>query len=209
MKNLLLASLLFLSTAASADSLKDTLNRVEAEWAKIYYSLPKAAKSGAYAKLLEETANASRQYPKDMGLIFWQAVVKASHADHQDPVSALQSVHEVRSLLTKVITVDPKTVDGSAYVVLGTLYHKVPAWPVAFGDDIEAEKMLKMALTISPNGIDSNFYYGEFLIDKGQDKVAEAYFERASSAPIRPEQIFADSQLQNEAKQVLSKLRGR
>jgi len=208
MKKLLLALLLLLSTATFADSLKDTLNRIEAEWAKIYYSLPDAAKSAAYAKLLEETTNASRQHPKDMGLIFWQAVVKASYADHQDPVSALQSVHEVRSLLTKVITVDPKTVDGSAYVVLGTLYHKVPAWPVAFGDDTEAEKMLKMALKISPNSIDSNFYYGEFLIDKGKGKEAEAYFERASKAPIRPEQIFADSQLQNEAKQALNKLRG-
>ena len=35
---------------------------------------------------------------------------------------------------------------GSAYTSLGTLYFKVPGWPVGFGDEEKAEELLRKAL---------------------------------------------------------------
>ena len=55
-----------------------------------------------------------------------------------------------------------KAFSGSAYTSLGTLYFKAPSWPISFGDDKKAEVMLKQALAINPDGIDSNFFYAEF-----------------------------------------------
>lgn len=198
----LFVALAFAGTS-HASPVADALNNIESEWAKIYYQVPKKEQGPAYAKLLEKTHGFVKQYPKEAGLIYWHAVVKASYADHQDPVSALSAIHEVRDLLQRSIALDPKSMGGSAYVVLGTLYHLTPSWPIAFGDDDEAEKMLQAALKISPDGIDSNYYYGQFLLDKGDKKQARQYFERASKAPVRPEQVFADTQLEQEAKLAL------
>jgi len=209
MKNIFWAVLLLFSMRCLADDLQNSLNRIETDWATIYYSTPKQQQGPAYAKLLEKTLKLSRQYPQDTGMLFWQAVVKASYADRQDPVSALDAIYEVRDLLTKVITINPNTMNGSAYVVLGVLYHRAPSWPVAFGDDEEAGKLLQTALKINPNGINSNYYYGEFLLSNNQLKEAEIYFERAGTAPVRPEQIYADTQLHKKAKRALENIRER
>ncbi|POZ53165.1 TRAP transporter TatT component family protein [Methylovulum psychrotolerans] len=203
-----LASVLLAASPTRADPITDALNAIETDWAKIYYQLPKQQQGPAYAQLLEKAVKLCGQYPKATGALFWQAVIKASYADHQDPVSALSAVHEVREMLKQVIASDPKTMGGSAYVVLGTLYHLTPGWPIAFGDDEEAEKMFQAALKISPNGIDSNFYYAQYLVDQGKKDQALPYFERASTAPVRPEQVFADTRLEEEAKQALTTVDG-
>ncbi len=208
MKNILLVVLLLLaSTQCLADNLQNVLQDIETEWATIYYGTPKSQQGSAYATLLDKTVKLANQYPQDTNTLFWQAVVKASYADRQDPVSALDAIYEVRDLLNKVITINPRTINGSAYVVLGTLYHKAPAWPIAFGDDEKASKSFQAALKISPDGMDSNYYYGEFLLANNQLKEAEIYFKKASVAPVRTRQQYADTQLQNAAKQALNRLK--
>ncbi|MDO9104660.1 MAG: tetratricopeptide repeat protein [Methylovulum sp.] len=209
MKIIFFVALLLLSLRCAAEDLQAALNRVEAEWATIYYDTPKGQQASAYAKLLDKATELSGQYPKDPAALFLQALVKASYADHQDPVSALEAIYGVRDLLGKVIAINPNTMNGSAYVVLGVLYHKAPPWPIAFGDNEKAGQLLQTALKISPNGIDSNYYYGDFLLANNQLEEAEIYFERASNAPVRPEQRYADSQLQNEAKLALKTTRQR
>ncbi|MGZ8158922.1 MAG: tetratricopeptide repeat protein [Methylobacter sp.] len=181
----------------------DSLKSIEAEWASIYYSTPKSKQGAAYVQLLEKTANLARQYPSAAEPIFWQAVVKATYADHQDAFSALNAIHEARDLLIKAININPKAMNGSAYVTLGTLYYMVPKWPISFGDDDAAKQMLETALKINPDGIDANYFYGEFLMLHNKPNDALIYFERATAAPARTDQLYADNQLKAEAKLAL------
>jgi Tfp pilus assembly protein PilF len=94
--------------------------------------------------------------------------------------------------------------DGAAYVTLGTLYYMVPGWPVSFGDNQLAEQMLKASLKINPNGIDANYFYADYLLQQDRSAEAEEYLHKAIQAPLRKQQVFADSQLQNEAKLALA-----
>ena len=203
MKKLVFVVLLLLSTQCFSENLKDSLKNIEAEWASIYYSIPKSKQGPAYVQLLDKTANLARQYPSAAEPMFWQAVLKATYADQQDAFSALDAIHEARDLLIKAIQINPQTMDGSAYVTLGTLYYMVPKWPISFGDDDAAKKMLETALKINPDGIDANYFYGEFLLRHKKPNDAAIYFERASSAPARTEQLFADNQLKAEARRAL------
>lgn len=52
--------------------------------------------------------------------------------------------------------------------------------------------MLKQALAINPDGIDSNFFYAEFLKDQGNVVKAKEYLEKAKRAPHRPDRPVAD-----------------
>ncbi|MGZ4982287.1 MAG: hypothetical protein ACXWAB_12670 [Methylobacter sp.] len=203
MKKLIFVALLPLSTQCFSESLEDSIKNIEAEWASIYYSTPKSKQGPAYAQLLTKTTNLARQYSNAAEPLFWQAVVKATYADQQNPFSALSAIHEARDLLIKAIKINPKTMDGSAYVTLGTLYYMVPKWPVSFGDDDTAKQMLETALKINPDGIDANYFYGEFLLLHNKPSDAAIYLERATSAPARAEQFYADNQLKAEAKRAL------
>ena len=53
-------------------------------------------------------------------------------------------------------------------VSLGTLYHRVPGFSVGFGSDRKAKEYLEKAVAINPDGIDRNYFYGEFLYDEGR-----------------------------------------
>lgn len=196
-------ALLLLSAQCVADNLKLSLQQIESEWALIYYQTPKKYKGDAFQRLLDRTTRLSGQFPNDAEPLFWQAVLTATHADYEDAISALESIKEAKDLLMTAIQMNPKAVDGSAYVTLGTLYYMAPKWPVAFGDTDKAREMLETALRINPNGIDSNYFFGDFLLANDQPAEAAKYFQRAANAPARKEQLFADNQLKAEAKNAL------
>jgi tetratricopeptide (TPR) repeat protein len=200
MKKTTFVALLLLSSQCFAENLTDSLQSIESEWASIYYSTPKQKRGPAYCRLLDRTINLSRQHPKKAEPIIWEAIVKATNADHQDAVSALKAIHEARDLLLKAIEINPQAMSGSAYVTLGTLYYMAPKWPIGFGDEATAEKMLQTALKINPNGIDSNYFYGDFLLSNNKLNEAEKYFKRAIAIPARAEQAYADNQLKEDAK---------
>lgn len=203
MKILSFVVFLLLTNLCFAESFNDTLNRIESEWATIYYNTPKNQQADAYLRLLSKANTLKKQHPAAAEPLFWEALIKASHAEHMDAFTALSTIKEARDLLIKVIAINPTAMNGSAHVTLGTLYYMTPKWPIAFGDDNEAQKLLKTALTINPNGIDSNYFYGEYLLEHDNSKAASQYFERAISAPSRTEQTFADNQLKTEAKLAL------
>jgi tetratricopeptide (TPR) repeat protein len=77
-----------------------------------------------------------------------------------------------RQRLDEALKLNDKALNGSAYTSLATLYAKVPGWPVGFGDKERAEEYFKKALAINPDGIDPNFFYGEYLADA--ERYAEA-----------------------------------
>jgi Tfp pilus assembly protein PilF len=96
---------------------------------------------------------------------------------------------------------------GSAYTSLGTLYFKVPGWPVGFGDEEKAEELLSKALTLNPDGIDPNYFYGEFLLEQKRYEEAEKALLKAQQAPARPNRELADSGRQEEIQVALLKVR--
>src|SRR5690606_2049518 len=98
----------------------------------------------------------------------WLAINKSSLAGVKGGLGALSLVKEAKLLYEEVIDPAPNTLDGSAFTSLGTLYYKVPGWPVAFGDDVKAEELLQRALLINPTGIDANYFYGDFLAEQGR-----------------------------------------
>ncbi|MFZ2724723.1 MAG: TRAP transporter TatT component family protein [Methylococcaceae bacterium] len=206
MNKLIVIILLFISSICQATPLQKNLQHIEHDWAIAYYGTAKAKQETAYIQLMTQTEQLLQQYPNNSEVLFYLAMIKASMAEHEGAMNALEQVTEARDLLNKVIELNPKTMNGSAYVILGTLYYRVPAWPIAFGDNQLAEKMFQTALTINPNGIDSNYFYGKFLL--ANDKTAEAkqHFEKALAAPIRTEQTYSDEQLKAETKRVLQSL---
>ena len=90
---------------------------------------------------------------------------------------------------------------------LGTLYFKVPGWPIGFGDTEKAEELLKHALEINPDGIDPNFFYGEFLLEEDRYAESVAVLSHALQAAPRPDRPLADAGRKAEIQDTLDKVR--
>ncbi len=175
------------------------INNIESQWARIYYAQNISQKKIGYPLLLEKIKKLSEKNPEAVEPLIWEALIIATIAEFESPFTALDSINTAKSILEKTIQLSPDSLDGAAFVILGTLYYLTPGWPISFGDQNRAELLLKKGLEINPKSIDSNYFYGDYLLTKNKIAEAQKYFQLAINAPSRPEQQYADEQLKKEA----------
>lgn len=196
------------SAKATKGGLAAELDALQREWARIKYQVPgKDAKLAAFPRLEQRAASVTAANPGSAEAKVWEAIILATDASVTKSLSGLPKVEKARSLLEQSLKIDPKAMDGAAHMTLGSLYYQVPGWPVAFGDDTKAEQHLKAALAIDPDGMDTNFWYGSFLLDDGRARDAIPYLERAAAAPVRADRPVADKGRMAEIEQALAKAR--
>ncbi|MEH6451991.1 MAG: hypothetical protein V7782_03015 [Psychromonas sp.] len=172
---------------------ESTLLDIQHQWAKCQYQIKgEKQKISCFKKNIIANESALKIAPENDELKAWLAINTSTLAGVKGGLGALKLVKKAKILLEEVIGSDPNVLNGSAYTSLGSLYYQVPGWPIGFGDDDKAEKMLKKALAINPNGIDPNYFYGDFLKQDGREAEAIKYFKRAQLAAPRPSRPLAD-----------------
>ena len=195
------------ASAAFAGEVSPQVSAVRDRWAEVNYNTPKAQREAAFDALTKQAATARAAQPKDANALIWEGIVLSSFAGERGGLGALGLAKQARADFEQAIKLDPAALDGSAYTSLGVLYYSVPGWPVGFGDDKKAGELLRKGLKINPNGIDPNYFYGDFLQDQGDWKGAAAALEKALAAPARPGRELADQGRRKEAAALLAKVR--
>lgn len=182
------------------------LQNLQDRWAEINYQLPKEQREKAFAGLSEQAQQAVAAEPNAAELQIWNGIILSTYAGAKGGLGALGLVKEAKASLEQGLALDPKALSGSAYTSLGSLYYQVPGWPVGFGDDEKAEAMLKQALAINPDGIDPNYFYGDYLARAKRFAEAKAALEKALQAPPRPNRQSADVGRKQEIQALLNQV---
>ena len=201
-KAMLLIALFTLPLAHAANRLES----IQSQWAECQYRVADSEREDCLKTLSIKADLASGANPDRTDLLIWSAIVKSTWAGAKGGLGALPLVKDARSRLEKALTMDDRALDGSAYTSLGSLYYQVPGWPVGFGDDDKAGELLRKALAINPDGIDPNFFYGDFMLDQGHRAEARRYLEKALQAPARPGRELADAGRRKEIEARLARL---
>jgi len=205
-KTLTLA-LLLLPAAVFAQAGDTTVAELQHDWAIANYKLTGDAQEQAFEALIALSDAAVSSNPMSADLLIWDGIIKSSFAGAKGGLGALSLAKQARDSLEAALKLDDTALDGSAYTSLGTLYASVPGWPVGFGNDKKAAKMLQKAVEINPDGIDSNYFYADYLLQEKQYKKAEQYLLKAQNAPARPDRPVADEGRQEEIHAALSIVR--
>ena len=202
-----LIALLFATNTAFAETtpLDAAIAKLQHDWAKVYYQTPEKEKEAAFKKLSEEAhqvsaANSGRAEP-----LIWEGIITSTLAKYQSLFSAGGTAKAARDLLLAAEKIDPNVLDGSVLTSLGSLYYKVPRFG-SFGDHDKARDYLERALKINPDGIDPNFFMGEFLLERGEKTKALEYLKKALSAPARPGREDADTGRNAEIQDAIKKI---
>ena len=197
LQTILILALASICPAVQA-GLDSDLLAIQKQWAEANYATPEQQQEQAFEVLVTNARSLNERYPDSAEPKVWLAIVLSSDAGVNGGLSALGKVKEARRLLEAAIQIDATVLDGSAYTSLGSLYYQVPGWPIGFGDAEKAETYLKQALAINPDGIDPNYFYGDFLLEEGNYPEAVRYLEKARSAAPRPDRPLADRGRQQE-----------
>lgn len=206
LKTLTLA-LLLIPAALFAQAGDTTITELQDDWAIANYKLTGDEQEKAFEALIARSDAAVSSNPKSADLLIWDGIIKSSFAGVKGGLGALSLAKQARDSLEAALEVDDQALSGSAYTSLGTLYASVPGWPVGFGNDKKAAKMLQKALELNPDGIDSNYFYADYLLQEKQYKKAEEYLLKAQNAPPRSDQPVADAGRQEAIHAALSIVR--
>jgi tetratricopeptide (TPR) repeat protein len=193
--------------AALAGPVEDAVTALQHDWEVIRYQTPAAEREKRFETLAANAHKTSESFPGRAEPLVWEGIIVSSLAGEKGGLGALGLVKQAKALYERAIQIDGNTLEGSAYNSLGVLYYKVPGWPLGFGDKARAGQMLQKALALNPQGIDANYFYGEYLVETGHEADAVTYLQRAIDAPARPGRQIADAGRREEARQLLAKIK--
>lgn len=198
-------ALLFTSVKVCAD-LNSDVHHLQTRWAQVNYELQGDPQLEAFEQLIAEAESATELYSSRAEVWIWSGIIKSTYAGAKGGLGALKVAKASKKDLEKAMELDATALNGSAYTSLGTLYANVPGWPLGFGDTEKAEELLKQAIAIDPEGIDSNYFYGKFLLAEKRHPEARDYLLKAQKAAPRANRPLADAGRQKEIAAALAKV---
>ncbi len=179
-------------------------------WDHVNYEVKGAAKVDQAAALAAQADALAKQFPGRAEPLVWKAISLSTEAGAKGGMGGLALAKQAKATLEQAEKLDPNALgDGSVYTSLGSLYYQVPGFPVGFGDKGKAQTYLRKALAQNPNGLDPNYFYGDFLFHQGQYAEAERALQKALAAPPRPGREVSDRGRRAEVNALLAEVRAK
>lgn len=194
-----------LTGAALAATPEEAILPIQNQWAEIKYRVPEKQQAERYHALAEQALQLVQ--PGHAEALIWRGIALSSEAGAKGGLGALSIAKAAKQQLEAALKIDDQALSGSAYTSLGTLYYKVPGWPIGFGDKNRAEELLKKALAINPTGIDPNYFYADYLAQRERNAEALRHLDIALKAPARPGRELADSGRRQEVQALIAKVK--
>ena len=203
MKTLVAILTLLLPLCALA-GLDEDVQALQREWEQIKYARPAAEQEKALEALTRAADEVRSRHAARAEPHIWYGIIAASYAGARGGLGALSAVKEAKRAFEQALAIDAKALGGSAYTSLGSLYYQVPGWPIGFGSDDKARELLQKGLALNPEGIDPNYFLGDFLYRKGEHEAARLALAKALKAPPRPGRELADAGRRKEIESLLA-----
>lgn len=180
---------------------------IQNRWAIISYQTDKKDRVNEFKKLAKDATAVTKNNNKNAAALIWEAVAHSTYAREKNNLGALKDAKYAKKIYEKSLKIDPMSLRGGANTGLGTLYYKVPGWPLSFGSSKKARKYLLKGLQNNPKGIDANFYFAEFLYEQGEYNESLKYLVKAKNSEPRANRKLADIGMQQEIELLMTKVK--
>jgi tetratricopeptide (TPR) repeat protein len=206
---ILLVALSVCVQATENSSLKSELLRLAHDWEHVKLQVSdRDDQERQMASLAQRAGQIAKQYENVPDPIVWIGIITSEQAsmanENGSPTKALELAKRARDILEEVEKTNPETMDAGAPTTLGVLYDRVPGFPIGFGDKARARYYLQEAIRSAPNGLDANFYYGDFLYKHGEQAEAVRILERALTLPELSNRPIWDKSRRAAIREILS-----
>lgn len=203
------AALAVLATPALASppGMAENVKAMNDLWANVAYRMEGSShQAAALNKLDKQAAMVVARYPGEAEPLLWQGIILSEEAKRANILHKLSLATRARDTIAKAYAINPRAGNGGAALSLGVLYYRVPGSPIGFGDKARAKTLLKQALALDPDGLDANYFYGDYLAETGDKAGAKSYLQKALRAAHDPSRPVWDAGRRGEVRALLTKL---
>lgn len=206
-KTLIAAIVALTLPSVAIAAMPEDVKAINDGWARISYQMKGSShQTTALDQLAHQADVIVARYPGQAEPLLWQGIVVSEQANRANFFHKLGLATRARDILARAYKINPKAGNGGAAMSLGVLYYKVPGSPIGFGDDAKARQLLQQALALDPNGLDANYFWGDFLYDQGDKVGAKAALLKALRAPHDPNRTVWDAGRRGEVQALLKKV---
>ncbi len=208
LKKLFLLILLLTPMNSFADTINAKVLELQNGWDHISFEINNNRQQKKAIRDLSTVAiNYSNQYPDSAEIKAWAGIIISTEAGFYrlNVVKALKTATLAKDILEEALLLDPNVINGGVYSSLGLLYNEVPGSPIGFGDKDLAKNFLTKALKISPNGMISNFFNGQYYFKKKKYSAALQYFKKAKQGSFQDNRELAKKGTIKEIAQWITK----
>ena len=199
-----------LFTGNAYAGMDEDVYQLQKSWEKLKYQTPVNQQEKGFEELLAQSEKVTTQYSGHAEPLIWEGIIQGTFAGVRNGISgqlaALSLVKSAKKSFEEAIKINPTALQGSAYTSLGSLYYQVPPWPIAYGDNDKAKDYLLKGLELNPDGIDANYFYGDYLFKRSDLAKAEQVLKKALQAPARVGREGADEGRKKEINELLKKI---
>lgn len=186
----------------------ESVSAIENRWSEIRYTMKgKHEQLAALRDLRAQTQALMDQRPSNAEALLWHAMTLLLEADTHHSVASLGLAKNARDLLEAAVQNDTGAATSMIHTALGALYNEIPGWPIGFHDDGKARAHFAKALEANRDGMDANYFYGDYLVQQRKYRDALPYLEKALAVPVRPDHERYDAGLRTEVEEALAKAR--
>lgn len=202
---LLIAGLSGPVLAAGDSGLDGAVARLADRWATITYQTHDMAREEREMTALSaESEKLAQDHPNAASPLIWDGIIKYSVASYVRGLKGFGLVKQAKVRFEQALALDPR--NSVALANLGFLYYQVPGFPIGFGSDKKARQFIEQSLAIAPDDIDANYFYGDFLAEKGQYQQAKKVLEHGLALPTRPDHAVADEGRRGDIRTLLDRI---
>lgn len=173
--------------AAANAAMLQQVAQLQHDWAVANYQTKDADKQSSFKALVARASKLTAEYPGAAEPKVWEAIIRAGFAGSmgglQSMFSAMPQMKQGRDLLLAAEKIDPGVMHGAVYTTLGSFYYMVPGGFIGFGDDDKALAYLNKGLAIAPDGMDANYFMGDYWLHEKKYAKAVPYFEKVLALP--------------------------
>jgi tetratricopeptide (TPR) repeat protein len=207
----LLGALSVCARASEDTSLKSELLRLAQDWEYVKLQvIDRGGQERKMAVLALRAGKIAQQYENIPDPIVWVGIITSEQAslanENGSPLKAFELAKRARDILEMVEKTDPAAMDAGAPTALGLLYDQVPGFPIGFGDKVKARFYLQEAVRYAPNGLDANYFYGDFLYRNGEQAEAVKVLQHALTLPELSNRPTWDRSRRVEIRKILSEM---
>ena len=182
---------------AAESDLNAAILQIALDWERTKFEVDDKTLQETQMAALEQRAEAvAQKYQNRPEAAIWLGIIISEQAsmasENGSPFKALGLARRARDLLEPIANAYPAALDAGASTSLGVLYYRVPGFPIGFGDKSKARQLLEEAVKYAPDGLDANYFYGDFLFEQHEYPTAERVFKHALSLPAHPERPIWD-----------------